>query len=59
MHSCGEWMKGKMALPAINRGDFNPQSCGSAVTYGRRCDNSIGHVFFPNDFQLKGRVVKS
>lgn len=35
-HSSGEWMKGKLTLPAIGRGDFSAQTCGSAITYGRR-----------------------
>lgn len=36
MHSSGEWMRGKLTLPAIGRDGFTPQSCGSSITYARR-----------------------
>lgn len=36
MHSSGEWMKGKITLPAIGRDGFSPQTCGSSITYARR-----------------------
>jgi hypothetical protein len=36
MHSSGEWMKGKLTLPAIGRDGFTAQSCGSSITYARR-----------------------
>jgi hypothetical protein len=36
MHSSGEWMRGKLTLPAIGRDGFTAQSCGSSITYARR-----------------------
>lgn len=36
MHSSGEWMRGKLTLPALNRDGFTAQSCGTAITYARR-----------------------
>jgi hypothetical protein len=35
-HSSGEWMRGKLTLPAGGRNGFTPQSCGSSITYARR-----------------------
>jgi len=35
-HSSGEWMKGKLTLPALGRDGFTAQSCGSSITYARR-----------------------
>lgn len=43
-HSSGEWMRGKLTLPAEgsqwkdgkHSTVFNPQTCGSAITYARR-----------------------
>lgn len=36
MHSSGEWMRGKLTLPATDREGFTPQTCGKAITYARR-----------------------
>lgn len=36
MHSSGEWMRGRLTLPATGRDGFTPQSCGSSITYARR-----------------------
>jgi len=35
-HSSGQWMRGKLTLPAIGRDGFTAQSCGSSITYARR-----------------------
>jgi hypothetical protein len=35
-HTSGEWMRGKLTLPAGGRSGFTPQSCGSSITYARR-----------------------
>lgn len=35
-HESGEWMRGKLTLPAIGRDGFTPQTCGSSITYARR-----------------------
>lgn len=35
-HSSGEWMRGKLTLPALGRDGFTAQSCGSSITYARR-----------------------
>src|SRR5437762_3238502 len=35
-HSSGEWMKGRLTLPALGRDGFTAQSCGSSITYARR-----------------------
>jgi hypothetical protein len=35
-HSSGEWMRGRLTLPALGRDGFTAQSCGSSITYGRR-----------------------
>lgn len=35
-HSSGEWMRGKLTLPAMGRDGFTAQSCGSSITYARR-----------------------
>jgi len=35
-HSSGEWVRGKLTLPAIGRDGFTAQSCGSSITYARR-----------------------
>jgi len=42
LHTSGQWIKGRMSLPTQRvdkQGDLkppDPQSCGSAITYGRR-----------------------
>jgi ERF superfamily len=36
MHTSGEWMRGRLTLPATGRDGFTPQSCGSSITYARR-----------------------
>jgi hypothetical protein len=36
MHSSGEWMRGKLTLPALGRDGLTAQSCGSSITYARR-----------------------
>jgi hypothetical protein len=35
-HSSGQWIRGKLTLPAIGRDGFTAQSCGSSITYARR-----------------------
>lgn len=35
-HGSGEWMRGRLTLPALGRDGFTAQSCGSSITYGRR-----------------------
>jgi hypothetical protein len=35
-HSSGEWMRGRITLPATGRDGFTAQSCGSSITYARR-----------------------
>lgn len=35
-HSSGEWMRGRLTLPAMGRDGFTAQSCGSSITYARR-----------------------
>lgn len=35
-HSSGEWMRGRLTLPALGRDGFTAQSCGSSITYARR-----------------------
>jgi hypothetical protein len=35
-HSSGEWMRGRITLPALGRDGFTAQSCGSSITYARR-----------------------
>lgn len=35
-HSSGEWMRGRLTLPATGRDGFSAQSCGSSITYARR-----------------------
>jgi len=35
-HSSGEWMRGRLTLPATGRDGFTAQSCGSSITYARR-----------------------
>ena len=35
-HSSGEFMRGKLTLPAVSREGFTAQSCGSSITYARR-----------------------
>lgn len=35
-HSSGEWMRGRITLPAMGRDGFTAQSCGSSITYARR-----------------------
>jgi hypothetical protein len=35
-HSSGEWMASTLKLPAMMRERFDSQSCGSAITYGKR-----------------------
>ena len=35
-HSSGEWVKGKLTLPALGRDGFTAQTCGSSITYARR-----------------------
>jgi hypothetical protein len=36
LHESGEWLEDSLTLPALNRGNFDPQSVGSAITYARR-----------------------
>jgi hypothetical protein len=36
MHESGEWMRGRLTLPATGRDGFTAQSCGSSITYARR-----------------------
>jgi ERF superfamily protein len=36
MHESGEWMRGRLTLPALGRDGFTAQSCGSSITYARR-----------------------
>jgi hypothetical protein len=35
-HSSGQWVRGKLTLPAMGRDGFTAQSCGSSITYARR-----------------------
>ena len=35
-HSSGQWVKSTLTLPAMMRDRFDSQSCGSAITYGKR-----------------------
>ena len=35
-HSSGEWIQGRLSLPALGRDGFTAQSCGSSITYARR-----------------------
>lgn len=35
-HSSGEWIKGRLTLPATGRDGFTAQTCGSSITYARR-----------------------
>lgn len=36
VHASGQWIEDTLELPATNRQNFDPQSAGSAITYGRR-----------------------
>jgi hypothetical protein len=36
LHKSGQWIEDTLTLPAANRGNFDAQSVGSAITYGRR-----------------------
>jgi hypothetical protein len=36
IHTSGQWIEDSLTLPALNRSNFDAQSVGSAVTYGRR-----------------------
>jgi hypothetical protein len=35
-HSSGEWMRGRLTLPALGRDGLTAQACGSSITYARR-----------------------
>lgn len=35
-HSSGQWIRCETTLPAVQRDRFDPQSCGSSITYARR-----------------------
>ncbi len=36
VHTSGQWLESTLTLPAANRGTYDAQSVGSAITYGRR-----------------------
>jgi hypothetical protein len=49
IHSSGEWIEDALTLPAVNRGNFDAQSAGSAITYARRYSYMSILGFAPED----------